>query len=154
LPVSSRDLCYEDTLSTEVNMLRLTTVLALLAASAACASSGAPPTPEATVPVFDSVEDVPCQYEVMRTVRGEGSVPTPGSPSAFERERERVMARVGARAGADAVLVAPMSEMTGVQRRAVVSAPAGSPPPLPTATNLQFEGEALRYLPGTCRDGR
>ena len=121
-------------------------LVALLSLAAACASAGTPPATEATVPVFDSRDDVPCQFEVMRTIRGESNATTGGSPAAFEQERGRVLGRVGARAGADAVLVEAVGEMAGVQRR--VAAPAGSLP------NLQFVGEALRYLPGTCSVSR
>jgi hypothetical protein len=130
----------------------------VIACTSACASSANGPA-EATVvatpvPVFDSVEDIPCQYEVIRRVRGESDARTGGSPTAFERERVRVLGREGARMGADAVLVEPVSEMVGVQRRVVVSAPAGSAPRIPSAPNLRFEGDALRYLDETCPTGR
>jgi hypothetical protein len=131
--------------------------LAGCASSGGIPSEGAPadgaPAVATSVPVFDSAEDVPCAYEVIRTVRGESDASTGGSPDRYERERERVLGRAGARIGANAVLVEPVSEMRGVQRRVVVSAPAGSPPPLPPAPNLQFEGEALRYLPGCTANG-
>ncbi|MBM4184539.1 MAG: hypothetical protein FJ207_09965 [Gemmatimonadetes bacterium] len=84
----------------------------------------------------------------MRTIRGESDASTGGSPTAYEQERERVLGRVGARARADAVLVEPVSQLGGVGRR--VAVPAGSPPP---TSRLQFLGEALRYVEGTCRDG-
>jgi hypothetical protein len=126
----------------------------LFACAAGCASAGDPTEQVASVPVFDSPEDVPCQYEVMSTVRGESPRSAGGSPAAYERERARVLGRVGARAGADAVLVEPVEDLAGVQRRAVVSAPAGSPPSIPPGPALQFEGEAIRYVAGTCSDGR
>jgi hypothetical protein len=126
----------------EVIMMRPIWMSMFVVAVSGCASSGGGET-IASVPVYDSVTDVPCAFEVARTVRGESSARVGGSPFAFERERAVVLGRAAARAGLDAVLVVPVEE--GVQRRATASSSASADVP-----RLTFVGEGLRCTDAGC----
>ena len=131
--------------------------LLILACLAGCASAGAPSQTLAMVPVYDSPEDVPCQYEPMGSVEGDRPASTVGSRAAYERERAQVLGRLAARLGADAVLVTPAGEPAGQRRpvgNLVVAVSDGGTPVIETPRNVRFEGEALRFIPGTCRDSR
>ena len=110
-----------------------------------CASGGGgndlPP-----VQVFSWTEELPCEYEVVETVSGSSSRRS-SSVADYERIRDDVLGRAGADIGADAV-IAPEIDERGTVRRVVVGGgvqPLG-PPPL-----LRFTGEAIRFIPGTCR---
>ena len=76
--------------------------------SVGCATPGQPSEDTGTVPVYQSVEEVPCEYEVLRTVRAEATH-TIGveSPQQVQRTLNRELGRVGREAGADGVLVLP-----------------------------------------------
>ena len=105
-----------------------------------CASAGGgndlPP-----VPVYAVNDPLPCEYEVIQTVRGSTSAQS--SRAAFERIRADVLGREGANVGADAVITPEPLEGGTVRR-----VRAGQPPPPPRI--LRFEGEAIRFIPGTC----
>ena len=83
------------------------TILASLV-SVGCATAGQPSEDTGTVPVYQSVGEVPCEYEVLRTVRAEVTH-TIGveSPQQVQRTLTRELGRVGRDAGADGVLVLP-----------------------------------------------
>jgi hypothetical protein len=112
-----------------------------------CASAGAAPGAEEgrePVPVYARESDVPCRFENVQTVRGSASVT---SYEEFAREREKVLAREGARVGADAVLLPASEERRGVAVTARVG--PGGVQRLPT--QISFEGQAIRFVEGTCR---
>ena len=108
-----------------------------------CASSGGGSGAE-TVPVYTRVQDIPCQYEVLETVRASGSI-VRGSPGAFQMARARALGRAGARVEADAVFVPPPDpEDRGTARRREI----GNEPIEPIL--VTFVGQAIRFIPGTC----
>ena len=125
--------------------MRRSMATALALVSAACASGGggteAPP-----VPVYTAA-DVPCEYEVMRTVRR--SPPSrPRTAQEFERLQTSLLGQAGANVGADAVVVAAVDLRqtgTAVSRQVVPGTPRTS------GDRFEFEGEAVRFIPGTCR---
>ena len=114
------------------------TLAALAAFAFGCASGGGgnnlPP-----VPVYTSTDDVPCEYEVIETVRGSSSRSPRGS-AALQRIRDNVLGRAGAGIGADAVIAAPPEPGRAMRER----------PPPSTPRLLRFSGEAIRFIPGTC----
>ena len=98
------------------------------------------------VMVYDSSDELPCEYEVIETVSGSSSRALTSADD-YESMRADVLGRAGANIGADAV-IAPEGR-AGVARRAVRQ-PGGrvrylDPAPLPS-----FSGEAIRFIPGTC----
>ena len=101
----------------------------------------------ATVVVYASESDVPCEFEVMRRIEARATVPfPPPSRADQERERDRVLARVGERVGADAVIaVAGRSLGAGTIGIQVDT--------MPKTLTMDFAGDAIRFLPGTCRRG-
>ena len=101
-----------------------------------CASSGGGSGAE-TVRVYTRAEDIPCQYEVLQTVRASGQIVR--APGAFERAQARALGRAGARVEADAVLVPPPDWSTA-RRREVTNEPI----------SVRFVGQAIRFIPGTC----
>jgi hypothetical protein len=114
---------------------------------AACAYPREPRERPATVVVYASGADVPCEFEVMRRVQAQASVPfPPPSRADQERERDRVLARAGQRVGADAVVAIPGRQLgvgtIGVQVDT-----------MPRTIPMDFEGDAIRFIPGTCRSG-
>lgn len=117
-------------------------LVALAVFAFGCASAGGgndlPP-----VPVYAATDPLPCEYEVIQTVRGSSSAQS--SRAAFERIQADVLGRAGANIGADAVITPEPNEV-GTQRRAVGRAGQPTPPP----RVVRFEGEAIRFLPGTC----
>ena len=100
-----------------------------------CASGGGgndlPP-----VQVFASTEELTCEYEVVETVSGSRH----GSIRDYVRIRADVLGRAGADIGADAVIEPEMRVVL------VDGVRPGDIPPL-----LNFTGEAIRFIPGTCR---
>ena len=127
-------------------MSRGVLVAALVAFAFGCASGGGgndlPP-----VQVFASTEELPCEYEVVETVSGSSSRRS-SSLADYERIRDDVLGRAGADIGADAV-IAPEIDERGTQRRVVVGGGVVQPPGPPPI--LRFTGEAIRFIPGTCR---
>ena len=112
-----------------------------------CAYPREPADRPSTIPVYASAAEVPCQFEVMRGVQAQGTVSfPPPSRADLDREGQRLLAREGARAGADAVLLAQTRELgsgvIGVQTDT-----------MPSTLRYDFFGEAIRFLPGTCRVG-
>ena len=103
-----------------------------------CASGGGgndlPP-----VQVFASTEELPCEYEVVETVSGSSSRRS-SSMADYERIRDDVLGRAGADIGADAVIAPTVRVVIGDGGRRRTA------PPL-----LSFTGEAIRFIPGTCR---
>ena len=140
--------------------------LAALAAFAfGCASGGASDLPPPVL-VYDSTDELPCEYEVIETVRGSSSRRGQGSLveelavyelAVYERIRADVLGRAGANIGADAV-IAHEIDLVGTQRRAVGRTVTGQPavgravqpPPSPPPLR-QFSGEAIRFISGACR---
>jgi hypothetical protein len=110
---------------------------------AGCASSGS--SESSAVPVYATESEVPCGFEVMERIEVQGSISLPPTPGESEREQRRLLGREGARAGADAVLL-PQS------RTAVGSAVVAVPANQSTTIMVDFVGDAIRFLPGTCRD--
>jgi len=112
---------------------------------AACAYPREPRERPTTVVVYPSGADVPCEFEVMRRIQARATVPFP-PPSRVdqERERDRVLARAGERVGADAVVAVPGRQLGSGTIGIQVDT-------MPTTMTMEFEGEAIRLLPGTCR---
>ena len=121
-----------------------------------CASAGGgsdlPP-----VTVYASTDEVPCEYEVIETVRGSSSTRA-RSPADYRRIRADVLGQAGADIGADAVIAPEIDEVGTVRRvdgavtvggdgRAVQRRGGQPPPPAPL---LRFSGEAIRFIPDTC----
>ncbi len=114
----------------------------LIFALLGCASGGTSGG-EGNVSVYRTVDAVPCDYELIQTVEATCTI---SNPSRLNMNTECPMARVlgeaGARVGADAVIVAepefPARLPFTVEGR-----------PL----ELNFEGQAVRYLDPTCGQG-
>jgi hypothetical protein len=114
---------------------------------AACAYPREPRERPATVVVYGSGADVPCEFEVMRRVQARTSVPfPPPSRADQERERDRVLARAGERVGADAVVAIPGRQLGAGTIGVQVDT-------MPRSIPMDFEGDAIRFIPGTCRSG-
>ena len=97
--------------------------------------------------VYTSEHDVPCEYEVIRTVRAQSSE---GYRSArdFLSAQSRLLGRAGMRAGADAVLARNLeSGPLTVDKVGGSGSRSRSSTGMPTST---FEGRAIRYIEGTC----
>ena len=114
---------------------------------AGCASGGGAPVGSSTVPIYEGAAAVPCQYEVIRRVEGETTVPFLSGRDVFERERARILGREGARFGANAVVVPDPATLTGTQR----AVPANQ---VPSTRTIRFEGDAVRYLDPACGSAR
>jgi hypothetical protein len=125
--------------------IRSSALLAFLVV--ACAYPLEPRKRSATVLVYPSAADVPCEFEVMRRVQARATVRfPPPSRADQERERDRVLARAGERVGADAVVaVAGRTLGTGTIGVQVDT--------MPSTITMDFEGDAIRLIPGTCRSG-
>ena len=97
--------------------------------------------------VYPSEADVPCEFEVMRRVQAQAAVRfPPPSRADQERERDRVLARAAERVGADAVVAVPGRTLgTGVIGIQVDT--------MPSTITMDFFGDAIRLIPGTCRSG-
>ena len=132
-----------------------TACLPVILLLAACASSGLG---EDRVPVYTSIDDVPCEFELVRILQVASSERF-GDLNEFRTAQGRVLGREGRKLGADAV-VAPQldsvfvaaGELTGT----MVSVPLGTPPPsvIPPEggePEFIFEGNAIRFIEGTCR---
>ena len=104
-----------------------------------CASSGGGSGAE-TVPVYTRAQDIPCQYEVLETVRASGSV-VQTMPGVFERAQARALGRAGARVEADAVFARPPR---GTRR------PIDANEPISVSVTVTFVGQAIRFIPGSC----
>jgi hypothetical protein len=111
----------------------------------ACASSGTSSDGPSTVPVYANESEVPCRFEVIQRVEAEWSMSLPPAAGEQDRERRRLLGREGARAGADAVLL-PQN------RTAIGSTVAAVRPGQTTTIPVTFVGDAIRFLPDTCRD--
>ena len=100
-----------------------------------------------TVPVYVSGAEVPCRFEFLRRVQAQGTVSfPPPSRADLEREAQRLLAREGARAGADAVVLAQTRELgTGV-----IGVQTDT---MPSTLTYDFFGDAIRFIAGTCRRG-
>ena len=113
----------------------------------ACASSGTSAGGPSTVPVYAAEAEVPCRFEVIQRVEAEATLSlTPSVRDDQDRERRRLLGREGARVGADAVLL-PQT------RNPVGNAVVAVNPNQATTITVDFVGDAIRFLPGTCRDG-
>jgi hypothetical protein len=118
--------------------------MACAAFAVGCASAGGGAVELSPVPLYVAGSTVPCEYDVIRTLRRSSAV-RPRSQTDYERMRADLLGRAGAEIGADAVLVDRVEDATsGTQRRAVVT---GGPPP----SGFQFEGRAIRFRMETCR---
>ena len=98
--------------------------------------------------VYDSTDELPCEYEVIETVSGSSSRASTSADD-YESMRADILGRAGADVGADAVIAPEIDGTVGVARSAVRE-PSGrirflDPAPLPS-----FSGEAVRFIPGTC----
>lgn len=107
---------------------------------AGCASSR-PLTEDAPrVPVYQTGDALPCQYESMKKVVAELR-DLPRSDQDYRLSVQRALGRVGAEVGADAVIVKDFI------LRLPFALPGRSGPP----SALQAEGAAVRWISGTCR---
>jgi hypothetical protein len=104
-----------------------------------CASAGPAADEEPTVPVYGPNEKTPCEYEAIGPVRAEAWVGLQNARG-YEEARAQELGRVGARIGADAVILPD----TRVQLPFSV-------PGAPTRTLLRFEGQAVTWIEGTCK---
>jgi hypothetical protein len=112
---------------------------------AACAYPREPRERPATVVVYASGADVPCEFEVTRRIQARADVPfPPPSRADQERERDRVLARAGERVGADAVIAIPGRQLGAGTIGIQVDT-------MPRTIPMSFEGDAVRFIPGTCR---
>ncbi len=112
---------------------------------AACAYPQEPDDRPRTVPVYLSEAEVPCRFEIVRRVQAQGTVSfPPPSRADLNREAQRLLAREGARAGAEAVVLTQGRELgigvIGVQTDT-----------MPGTLTYDFFGDAIRFIPGTCR---
>jgi hypothetical protein len=113
----------------------------------ACAYPREPRERPATVVVYTSGADVPCEFEVMRRIQAQTTVPfPPPSRADQERERDRVLARAGERVRADAVIAVPGRQLGAGTIGVQVDT-------MPSTIPMDFEGDAIRFIPGTCRSG-
>lgn len=108
-----------------------------------CATGGPGEEEVVPVPVY-AKHDAPCEYEVIRRVEARGYV---GDPRDFVEVRDRELGRVGARVGADAVILATG---TGPVKLPFI---VGDPEmarnrPISSTT---FYGEAVRFDTTNCR---
>jgi hypothetical protein len=111
----------------------------LILALFGCASGGTGGG-ERTVAVYLTEDDVPCEYEVMRTVEETCTEIRPTRMGiSLECQRERVLGEAGAGMGADAVIVAE-DEFPKLLPTVVEGQPV----------HRKFEGQAVRYLDPTC----
>jgi hypothetical protein len=94
--------------------------------------------------VYALASEVPCRYEVIRRVEAEWTMRLPPSPGEQEREQRRLLGREGARVRADAVLLPQSRTAIG---STLVAVRAGQTTTMP----VTFVGDAIRFLPGTCR---
>ncbi len=124
----------------------LVTLVAVAVFAFGCASAGGG-NDLSPVPVYAATDPLPCEYEVIQTVRG--SSPAQNSRAAFERIRADVLGRAGANIGADAVITSERNQ--GGTQRGWARQPPQPPPPPPRPPLLRFEGEAIRFIPCTCR---
>ncbi len=117
------------------------------------------------VPVYASTDELPCEYEVIETVSGSSSRTSRSLADLLHGAeipplwsiRADVLGRAGADIGADAVIASEIAGGTqrrgGTQGRVIGGGGAQrpgpqSPPPQP---RRRFSGEAIRFIPGTCR---
>ena len=120
--------------------------IALAAFAAGCASAGTGTAEGPTsVPVYLTAAEVPCRFEVIERVEGQGMA---ASLEEYERERSRVLGRAGARVGADAVLIPegrpePGRGSVGVQVRGTSAGGRIS-------STMEFSGDAIRFVDATC----
>jgi hypothetical protein len=110
---------------------------------AGCASSGS--SGSSAVPVYATESEVPCRFQIIERIEVQGSIAVPPSPGESERERRRLLGREAASLGADAVLLPQSRTAVGT---AVVAVPANQT----TTITVDFVGDAIRFLPGTCRE--
>ena len=106
------------------------------------------------IPIYASSDELPCEYEVIETVTGSSARPRNPTLAEYERMRDDVLSRAGADIGADAVIADELA--TGTVWRAtgtVVDGRVTSVRVQPTTTpsRIRFSGEAIRFIPGTCR---
>jgi hypothetical protein len=127
--------------------VRLARAVAFAVVLAAGAYPREPRERPTSVTVYASAADVPCEFEVMRRVEAQGAVPfPPPSRADQERERDRVLARAGARVGADAVVAVPGRQLGASTIGIQVDT-------MPSTIRMDFLGDAIRFIPGTCRSG-
>jgi hypothetical protein len=115
----------------------------LLSFVCGCASAGAG-AGDTPVPVYLRTSDVPCAYEAMGRVGGFVMVT---SVRQYVAERDRVLGREGARAGADAVLIPatqrePDRDNVGLQFRSVGG--------VTQTSELRVSGDAIRFVSDGC----
>ena len=128
--------------------MRLSHAVAVAALLGGCAYPREPRDRPATVVVYASAGDVPCEFEVMRRVEAQATVRfPPPSRADQERERNRVLARAGERVGADAVVAVPGRQLGSGTIGVQVDT-------MPSTTVMNFMGDAIRFIPGTCGSGR
>ena len=113
-----------------------------------CASSGGGSGAE-TVPVYTRADQIPCQYEVLETVRASGlyDITTPG---AFKMAQARALSRAGARVEADAVFVPPPDPGERGRRMEITGRVVPLDKPINAPIPVTFMGQAIRFIPGTC----
>jgi hypothetical protein len=90
--------------------------------------------------VFQVTDDLPCEYETTGIVRAELK-DSPRTDEEYRVSLQQALGRAGAEAGADAVIV----------RDFVLRLPFVVPGQRAPSMPPQYEGRAVRWIPGTCR---
>ena len=107
-----------------------------------CATAGPSREQDQRIPVFRADEETPCAYELVAPIRVEASV-APYKARDYEEVRARELSRVGAEMGADAVILPDTRPWLPFSVAEAQSAIAPTP--------FRFEGDAVSWIPGTCR---
>ena len=110
-----------------------------------CASGGSGVDERTSVPVYRLDEQTPCEYEAIGPVSAEATIDLRGSRD-IPLTRSRVLGRAGAEVGADAVILKDSEE-----REPTVDTDPRSGDPVPIQIRFRFEGEAVTWIDGTCR---
>jgi hypothetical protein len=115
-------------------------LVALTVLSCASGGSGGGDEP---IPYFPTPSDVPCAYEVIDTVRATGSVSIgfPSQGRGVDSNKDRVLGRAAARAGADAVI-----GLETPPQRVAAAVPRGETRQI----TVTYRGGAIRYLDPGC----
>ena len=111
-----------------------------------CASTGPASNDGPSVPVFRIGQETPCEYESLGRIVAEATM-TSFSERDYELAMNRELGRAGSKIGADAVIaedpIARLPFAVGQVRQ--------HPPSPSLQRRVEFEGEAVRWIEGTCR---
>jgi len=111
-----------------------------------CASTGPATDDGPRVPVFRIGQETPCEYESMGRIAAEATM-TSFSERDYELAMNRELGRAGSKIGADAVIAEdPLARLPFAVGQ-VRQHPAQPPP----QRRVEFVGEAVRWIEGTCK---